>query len=268
MTMPHRSAATLAAALMVITLGFNPAAAVTSPAVLFQDDFTGAAGTTFDHSKWRDYSSCTDSKAGWGDIRCGDNETLDGAGHLRVPATATTGSGLMTAGKFSFKYGTISAWIKVPKTVGYWPAFWTENRPQNFTSTPLYGEMDAMEIYTFQPQYAHGGGMHAWTPTSQLWGGTDNFCTTPGVTNYGDAYHKYSVKFEPTRVTGFIDNVQCGPAVVKSTDPHKPWPFPPDVNLANYLILDLAVGGAGGQQPVPPRPDVMLVDRVEVRALT
>jgi len=42
-----------------------------------------------------------------------------------------------------------------------------------------------------------------------------------------------------------------------------PWPFGDDARPA-FLILDLAVGGAG--QPTPSADAKLLVDRVEVRS--
>jgi len=244
-----------------------PAAPPSGSRVLFEDDFNGPAGSLPNQSKWGDFSACTSPPMGFGQIRCGNNETLTGSGQLQIPATPTAGSGVTTVGKFSFTYGIASAWIKTPTTTGYWPAFWTENRRADFRPVPLRGEIDILELYTFEPQYAHTGGMHAWGTNRQVWGGTDNHCTTPGVTNYGHGYHKYSVKFEPDRMTGYIDGVQCGPVTLRSSDPATPWPFAPDVNLTNYLILDLAIGGANGRQPKPPKADVMLVDRVEVVSL-
>lgn len=245
-----------------------PSQPTQSSKILFEDDFNGPRGALPNQAKWRDYSGCTSARMAFGKITCGNNETLTGDGKLTIPATPTAGSGLTTAGRYAFTYGIASAWIKTPKTTGYWPAFWTENRPQDFHSVPLYGEADILELYTFEPQYAHTGLMHAWGRNGQVWSGSkDNHCTAPGVKNWGDGYHKYTMTFEPGRLTGYIDDVQCGITIVKSSDPAKPWPLPPDVNLPNYLILDLAIGGAGGRNPTPPRADVMLVDRVEVRSL-
>ena len=259
--------AALTLSVSVLPLALVPASArAAEPGViLFEDDFTGPRGQTFDHTKWGDYGPCIHPIQAFGSIKCGDNETLTGDGQLSIPATPTAGSGLMTAGKFTFTYGTYSAWIKVPKTTGYWPALWTENRPADFSTTPLYGETDAVETYTWEPQYAHSGGFHAHSTEGKKWVGKDNYCTAPGVTNFGDAFHKYTVTIEPDKVTGFIDDVMCGTPTYRSSDPNRPWPFGPD--RPNYVILDLAIGGAGGRQPTPPAADVMLVDRVEVRAL-
>jgi hypothetical protein len=234
-------------------------------AIIFQDDFNGTAGSAPDQSKWRDYGECVHPYQAYGWIRCAGKKELNGQGQLVLHGKPTLGSAIMTAGKFGFKHGTITAWIKIPSTTGYWPAFWTENRPTDFSNVPLYGEVDTLEAYTWEPQYAHSNGIHAWGPNGQIWGGDDNYCTLPGNVSFANAYHKFTSKFEPTRITSWINDVQCGRAIEKTAG--NPWPWAPDVNRDNYLILNLAIGGAGGRQPVPPKDDVMLVERVEVRNL-
>ena len=64
----------------------------------------------------------------------------------------------------------------------------------------------------------------------------------------------------PGKITYYLDDVEVG-STTKAAAPG-PWPWGPDVMRPNFLILDLAIGGAG--QPAPTAPAVMLVDRVEV----
>jgi hypothetical protein len=225
--------------------------------VLFEDDFNGPAGSLPDQSKWADY--CTPFI--FGSIKCGNDEKLDGEGHLTLPATATQGSGVVTDGKFSFDFGTVSAWIKLPKTAGYWPAFWMLNKTQG--QPGLSGEIDVMEGYTLWPTITHFA-VHAWN-NGQVWGDGGECNSTIDLTA---AFHKYTAKVEPTQITFYLDDKACstGPNPITKTN-RSVWPFAPDQPLKNYLMLDLAVGGAGGQQPTPSGPDAMVVDRVEVRSL-
>jgi hypothetical protein len=247
---------------------------VTPGPVLFEDDFNGAAGAPFDATKWGDYSSCTyNGSAAYGGIQCGDNETLDGAGHLTIPATGPDtnapygrGSSIRTGDHFKFQYGTMSAWMKMPAESGYWPAFWSLNNNTNGQDVFPLGEADVLEEYSFDPRTYHGVG-HTWTGNSATDNGSaDNYCPdnwfTAGL-NLSAAYHKYSATIEPGKITWSFDDQPCGQAYVK--DPTKPWGFGPDVTRGNWLILTLAVGGAGGQNtPVAPSAK-LLVDRVEVR---
>jgi hypothetical protein len=270
----RRTLATLAAGLfgaaLLTSLTGSPAFADTPSqgAVLFEDDFTGAAASA-PGSAWYDYSACTyDSSAAFGLIQCGDNETLDGSGHLQVPATPTTGSAIRT--HFTAQYGTFSAWVKLPAEEGYWPAFWTLNNDPaggTATTTAPVGEVDAMETWT---KFSHQNpGLskalgHTWTGSSSTdYHSPDNTCSTSGALD--GAFHKYSAKIEPGKVSYYVDDVQCGQNYVKDTS--KIWGLGPDVSRGNFLILDLAIGDAGGQQAAPTANATMLVDRVEVRAL-
>lgn len=241
-----------------------------SNTILFEDDFTGSANASPDSNKWTDWSSCTyDSTAAFGLIGCGDNETLDGAGHLRVPATPTVGSAIRT--DFTFDYGVASAWIKLPAEEGYWPAFWSLNNAFTggaATTTDPVGEVDIMETWTKfsaqTPGLTKALG-HTWTGNSSSdYHSADNTCSTSGLTT---AYHKYSAKYEPNKITYYVDDVECGTRYEPSSDPAKKWGLGPAVTDDNWLILDLAIGDAGGQQAAPTQNATMLVDRVEVRAL-
>jgi len=241
---------------------------VSTGQVLFEDDFNGAANSGPDQSKWEDYSTCTyNSSAAFGDIKCGDNEILDGSGHLIIPATPSDGSAIRTGDKFSFQYGVMSAWIKMPAQTGYWPAFWSLNNNPNGVDELPVGEVDAVEGYTTWHDVYHAAG-HSWTgDANTTYESADNRCAEGAGVDLTTGYHKYSAKIEPGKITYFFDDVQCGEAYTKSIDPSKAWAFGPDVTRGNWLILNLAVGGAGGQQIPASENAQMLVDRVEVRAL-
>ncbi|HEX8227676.1 MAG TPA: glycoside hydrolase family 16 protein [Candidatus Saccharimonadales bacterium] len=239
-----------------------------SGAILFEDDFTGPAGSLPDSAKWGDWSACAyNGTAAIGLIRCGADEKLDGAGHLSLPASPTYGTAISTANKFSFMYGTMSAWVKMPPQVGYWPAFWELNsRPNGQDEFPL-GEADAMEGYTTWPTVYHATG-HNWTGNAATDShDKDNYCAANSGINLGTTYVKFSARIEPNKITYYYNDIQCGAAFTPNTNPGKPWGFGPSVTRPNWLILDLAVGGADGQQQPATQPAAMLVDRVEVRGL-
>jgi beta-glucanase (GH16 family) len=221
----------------------------------FVDDFTGAAGSKPDAAKWTDYGGedkpCG-AFVGWGNIMCGSNETLDGNGHLIVPATPSAGSGLQTKGLFSSQYGTFSAWIKMPSQAGYWPAFWLLNGSQTGGETNT-GETDIVETYTTWA--GANSRLHAWSGGSEAWESSNILYAQSACLSC--AYHKYSAKMEPGKVTFYFDDVQVGQVPKQGT-----WYWGPDVSRGNFMILDLAVGGAG--QATPSASAQMLVDKVEV----
>ncbi|MCZ2828473.1 RICIN domain-containing protein [Modestobacter sp. VKM Ac-2986] len=244
-----------------VALHPTPAAAAEPGAILFEDDFTGAAGASFDRTKWEDFSVETyNSSAAYGNIKPGDNETLNGSGQLVIPAKPGAGSAIRTGAKFGFVYGTMSAWVKQPAEAGYWPAFWSLNNNTDGRDVLPLGEADAMEFYSTWPEAYHAVG-HTWGSPS--YHGTDHYCPAANLTS---GFHKYSARIEPGRVTFLLDDVQCGQVYTK--DPGKQWGFGPDVMRPNWLILNLANDSRSGAEVVAPtQPAQLLVDRVEVRAL-
>lgn len=263
--------AVIAAVAVVTTPFVDPPQAqaigtVNTGAVLFEDNFDGEEDDPYDGDKWDDYSYCDyRANAAFGNIACGDNETLDGEGHLRIPATPTAGSGIRTGENFGFTTGVMSAEIALPAEGGYWPAFWAVNDTPDGTingspTTPA-GEIDAMESYTQYSNVYHTS-VKTWAGEESSSNG-DNRCPASEDADLTD-FHKYSAKVEEGKVTTYFDDVECGVYNKGETA----WGYEPDVTRDNWLILDLAVGGCGGCQDAATENAQMLVDWVEVRSLT
>ena len=230
--------------------------------VVFVDEFTGAAGA-YDHAKWGEWSASTyNGSAAYGRIKPGDRSTLDGQGHLRIPATPDTGTSISTKDHFRFTYGTITARIKVQTESGYWPAFWTLNSNPDGTNTSLVGEADVIEAYTkYNDGYRSASHNYSY--------GTDNgplqnpLC---GGGNIRGVYHDYSARIEPGKITFLFDGAVCW-SYTKADLRGKPYGFGPDNTAGNWLLLTNAVGNSMHGMEPPTAPSVLLVDRVEVRAV-
>lgn len=234
----------------------------TPPRVLFSDEFSGAAGT-YDHNKWGEWSTATyNGSAAYGNIKPGDRSTLDGLGHLSIPASPTIGTAVSTKDRFTFTYGTITARIRVQPEAGYWPAFWTLNSPPKGTNSPIVGEADVIEAYTKyndgyrSASHNYSNGVDNGPSPNPLCGGRD----------IRGAYHDYSARIEPGKVTFLFDGAVCW-SYTKADLGGKPYAFGPDNTAGNWLLLTNAVGnGSHGMAP-PTSASVLLVDRVEVRSL-
>ena len=128
---------------------------IAEAAVVWHDDFDGAAGTGVDTSKW----NFDTGGSGWGNQELEyytsgtNNVAKDGQGHLVITARRQTGNScwygtctwtsgrIQTAGKFTQQYGHIEARIQVPDGQGLWPAFWMLGG----SNWPNDGEIDIME---------------------------------------------------------------------------------------------------------------------------
>lgn len=117
----------------------------------WSDEFSGAAGTLPDPSKWT-YDL---GAGGWGngELETYTNSTRnvyqDGQGnlvvHVEKDGSGYTSARLKTKGLFSFTYGKVEARIQIPRGQGIWPAFWMLGANIDQVNWPQSGEIDIME---------------------------------------------------------------------------------------------------------------------------
>ena len=235
-----------------------------STELLFEDNFTG---TALDLTKWEgdnllnrgDEVQCYTMRPANVKVR---NENLELIA-LRENYTVTTPTGVrnfnFTSGSIRtkssnpMKYGKYEARIKIPRGLGYFPAFWTLGI--NGTGAwPANGEIDIMENTGLENK-AHG--------TCHWLDDTGNDGNAPReVSEVIDlsGYRVYSVIWLPESITWYVDGQSYGTLNifnnVNSTN---------ELHTGHRVILDLALGG---WPPSPdastPFPATMLVDYVKV----
>jgi beta-glucanase (GH16 family) len=143
-----------------------------------------------------------------------------------------------TDGKYYQTYGYFEIEAKLPYGRGTWPAFWLLNHDRQHPDRP---EIDILEAY------AGGGPNSGWSdanlkPTAYaatVWprgieGGPHAGSRT--MQNLGDlsaGFHKYAVKWEPSRITFYFDGREV--YTVNSS-----------MNDRMYILLDLWYGSASG----------------------
>jgi beta-glucanase (GH16 family) len=136
-----------------------------------------------------------------------------------------------TRDKVMFTYGTAAARMKLPKSAGYWPAFWALGGG----NWPETGEIDIME-YVGETDWIgvalHGPNYSGETPLVNKY----FFPEGEDVTGW----HVYSVDWTPERFDFKVD----GRLIYRVTKPmvehYGKWAF----DNPKYLILNLALGGA------------------------
>ncbi|HEY4501986.1 MAG TPA: family 16 glycosylhydrolase [Candidatus Paceibacterota bacterium] len=170
-------------------------------------------------------------------------------------------SGLLTTyNSFNFTYGYVEARIKIPKGVGFWPAFWMLKTVRDPT---IRGEIDIMEApqniarslnerrlnATFhydEVDPATGAHKDAHNKTVRKDTGTDLSLD----------FHTYSVNWNSQTITFYLDGVVMGSA-----------PTPAGLKQPMFLLLNFAVGGESWSGPVnstTPFPSDMQIDYVRV----
>jgi beta-glucanase (GH16 family) len=238
-----------------------------SAAVIWSEDFNGAAGTGVDTSRW----NFDTGGGGFGNSELEyynsgtSNVAMDGLGNLVITARRESGghtcwygtcqytSGrIQTAGKFTQLYGHIEARIQVPKGNGLWPAFWMLGG----SNWPTDGEIDIMENVGRTPNTVYGTIHGPGYSGANGVGGTRTLAAP-----LGDAFHTFAVDWSPNLIVWTIDGSEyfrATPANIGGNQWVYSHPF--------FIILNLAVGG-----PFPGSPDAstpatsrMLIDYIHV----
>ncbi|GAB5410438.1 MAG: hypothetical protein BalsKO_28030 [Balneolaceae bacterium] len=173
-----------------------------------------------------------------------------------------TSARLNTAGKQSWKYGKISARIKLPFGEGMWPAFWMlgTNIDENGGNTPwpASGEIDILELYGSKDDanieanfhYADEDGEHAML-------GQKHFKLKEGI--FADDYHVFELEWDAEEISWLVDGEKYATADI-TDDVYS------EFHEEFFLLLNIACGGTWSGRPdeTTTFPQYMYVDWVRV----
>ena len=150
-----------------------------------------------------------------------------------------TSASLTTRGKASWTHGRVEVRAKLPSGRGTWPAIWMlgTNGPQ--AGWPACGEIDIMEFVGFDPGIIHAN-IHTrkYNHVQKTGKGAQ---TT--VADASEAFHVYAVEWDAEQMDFFVDQRKYF-TYRNEKSGVEAWPYDQD----QYLILNLAIGGAWGGQ--------------------
>ena len=175
---------------------------------------------------------------------------------------AYTSARLRTLNKADFLYGRMEARIKVPSTTGIWPAFWMLPTNSPYGGWAASGEIDIMEsinIATTIYGTIHFGG--PWPNNTFL------TCTRADGGDYSQAYHVYSIDWQPGLIRWFIDGVAfCTRGASQWYSTAAPGNDNAPFDSPFHFLLNVAVGGnfPGNPNGSSQFPQEMMVDWVRV----
>jgi beta-glucanase (GH16 family) len=163
---------------------------------------------------------------------------------------------LITQGLAQWKYGVFEIRAKLACGKGMWPAIWMLGTAPG--GWPAQGDSVLMELVGWDPTHVHGTGH---TGAYDHVKGTQKGATTT-LADACTAFHNYQLDWNADRILIGVD----GHAYMRFDNDHKGdnagWPFA----HPQWLLLNVAVGGWGGQQGIDLKafPSRMEVDYVRV----
>jgi len=229
--------------------------------IVWNDEF---GGNTLNTSDWT-YEIGT-GNSGWGNNELQyyrEENTSVGNGYLIIEArkesfqgSSYTSSRLVTKNKQSFKYGRIDIRAVLPKGQGIWPALWMLGANIDQVGWPKSGEIDIMEMVGGAGDNTTHGTIH-WDNNGEhaQYGGSTTL--TSGIFN--DKFHVFSIIWNATSITWYVDDVQFVSADITPSDLS-------EFHQNFFFIFNVAVGGnwPGSPDATTIFPQRMVVDYVRV----
>lgn len=187
-----------------------------------------------------------------------------------------TSSSMISRGKTSGKY--ISAWMygrfevkaKIPAYKGCWPAIWLLGTEGEW---PYNGEIDMMEYYpNGSTELLHAnvawGSTKRWNP---VWNSQTKKLSDLETkdSNWRNEFHVWRMDWDEDYIKLYVDDELLNTTdLTETVDPRTDW-FPSDnVNPYRdhylYLLLNLALGSAGGSLSNTPFPCKYYIDYVRI----
>jgi beta-glucanase (GH16 family) len=180
--------------------------------ITFDDEFTGAAGSAPDTSKWNRLAYQRRPGGAW----VASDATLDGSGHLdiavkydspgqyEVGAISTNDAVGPSGAKFSQTYGKFEASCQWPTKQGWWVSFWMMSGNQGQVGN---GSLDGAEVDIFE-----GFGLNTKQNFTVIWDGygaqKGSAGTSANIANIKTGYHTSTLVWDPDMYYFYIDGVE------------------------------------------------------------
>lgn len=234
-------------------------------ALLWEDDFTG---TTLNTDNW-DYENNYSRPNEVQNYVAGTNNVWIEDGKLVIKAKKESSNGkewssgcIHTNDKQEYMYGRFEAKIKIPQTVGSFPAFWTlgaNYEEGNGITWPYCGEIDIME-HKYGYAWTTAGALYRTDLVWDNWDAKDLGRVDSGNIGSFDDYHIYAMEWTRNKLDYYVDDKLIGHSDI--SDDSKWFMF----HQPHYILLNHALGAAGGSVPSNMTEYTMYVDWVRVYA--
>lgn len=233
--------------------------------LIWEDDFTGTSLNTANWDYENNYSRPNEVQ----NYVAGTNNVWIEDGKLVIKAKKESSNGkewssgcIHTDNKQEFMYGRFEAKIKIPQTVGSFPAFWTlggNYEEGNGITWPYCGEIDIME-HKYGYAWTTAGALYRTDLVWDNWDAKDLGRVDSGNIGSFDDYHIYAMEWTANKLDYYVDDRLIGHSDISDDSQwfmfHQP----------HYILLNQALGAAGGSVPSNMTEYTMYVDWVRVYA--
>tara|TARA_R110000850_G_scaffold275098_1_gene413681 strand:+ start:134 stop:1003 length:870 start_codon:yes stop_codon:yes gene_type:complete len=173
-----------------------------------------------------------------------------------------TSSSINTRSKYEFQYGIIEVRAKIDTAMGMWPAIWTLGITKPW---PSNGEIDVMEYYRVKGQATILANA-AWADEGQYNAKWDE-AKIPFAEflekdpEWPSKFHIWRMEWTDKSIKLFLDDELLNEVdLARTVNPDGSNPF----QQPHYILLNLAIGGNGGDPSGTSFPKEYVVDYVRV----
>lgn len=185
------------------------------------------------------------------------------------PNAHYTSSCLTTRDSFNFMYGRLEVRARIPVVRGSWPAIWTLG---NRWRWPANGELDLMEYYRRDQPIILANACWLGQNDRDAWDeSTTPFAEFVGAdSEWASKFHIWRMDWTPDTIKMYLDDRLLNEIPLYQADKgggtnHDVNPFSNDVDgFGHYILLNLAIGGNGGEPDDSAFPLRYEIDYVRV----
>jgi beta-glucanase (GH16 family) len=173
-----------------------------------------------------------------------------------------TSASIQTRGKREWQFGRFEIRARIDTATGSWPAIWTLGISKPW---PLNGEIDIMEFYrikgvpTILANFAWGTTTKGVAKWDDLKKPLADF--TSADPDWTKKFHVWRMDWSSDSISLYLDDHLLNSTALSATE--NPDGFNPFLQ-PHYLLLNLALGGNGGDPSRSPSPVIYEVDYVRV----
>jgi len=169
-----------------------------------------------------------------------------------------TSSSLTTRRLHAWQYGRIEMRARIDTRLGLWPAFWTLGVNGQW---PRNGEIDVMEFYrgTLLANAAWG----AAEPFRAVWNDSRKPVTSFGDSDWSRTFHLWRMDWDEHVIRILVDGQLLNEIDLSHTVNQDGTGINP-FRQPHYLVVNLAIGGQGGDPTETTFPAIFEIDYIRV----